>query len=451
MKSLALLGLAFALFHFGAPAHLVADADPKSAYAEFDRLLPLAKSDVEADIAKVRAALAEGKSGWLTIAAVEAVRQAEVDAPGKGKRFLVEVLALLEEKHQKLHEQQIVTVNVLACLGVLVAKGDPEVSDVVKAIVGWQRWSKNTGARLRDMADRVLLKLTGEDCTLKDETLAFWDWWLAQQAVPGGNRPPAQSRTAPVIFKEPMVGTRIVFVIDVSDSMKYPISKPDLPKMRERAPDLPWDKEKKPTAMWVAIEELARSIDALRPAKNPVAPRNARSTKTEVEPRHFAIVTYSSESRLITPGWVEATKDNCDTWMKKARSLETETTTNIHAGLLQAFSISGRSNVTLNPELDVDCVLTGAHTIVFLTDGYATWSNDSRVRDQKDEFGNPTGDGQYVKRDKLAELARYINRFRKVVINTVGIGIHDKVLMAAFAKDSGGAYTDWGCEIDWKK
>lgn len=449
MRTAVLVALCL-LFYLGAPDQLAADGDPKTAYSEFDRLLPLARSDKDADTAQVRAALADPKTCWDGIAAVEAVRQAEVDQPGAGKRFLAEVLALMDEKYKKLHEQQIFTVNVLACLATLVTKGDPDVVKVVKAIVAWQRWSKNSGTRLRDMADRALFKLTGEDCTLKEETLGFWDWWIAQQALPQGPAPVKESRTAPVIFKEPMVGTRVVFVIDVSDSMKYPISKADLPKMREKAPNLPWDKESKPTAMWVAIEELARAIDALRPPK--VLPgRNPRSTKTEPEPRHFAIVTYSHESKMFTEGWVEATKANCDTWMRKVRGLGTETTTNIHAGLAQAFAISGKTNSASNPEYDAECVLTGAHTIVFLTDGYPTWSNDSTARDAKDEFGNPTGNGDYCKRDKLAELARHINRFRKVVINTVGIGIHDKALMAAFAKDSGGGYTDWGCSIDWKK
>lgn len=447
--SAALLALCL-LFHFGSADQLAANGDPKAAFAEFDRLLPLAKSDADADIAQVRAALAGDKSAWLVMAAVEAVRQAETDQPGKGKRFLDDVLALFDEKHKKLHEQQIFTVNLLACASALAAKGDAEVARIVKAIVAWQRWSKNTVTRLRDMADRALFKLTGEDCTLKEETLAFWDWWVAQQAQPQGAAPVKESRTAPIIFKEPMVGNRVVFVIDLSDSMKYPITKADIPKMREKAPELPWDKESKPTALWVAVEELARSIDALRPPKVQ-AGRNPRSTKTEPEPRHFAIVTYSHEAKVLTNGWVEATHANCNSWMKQARGLETETTTNIHAGLTRAFSISDKALSSLNPETDVDCLLTGAHTIVFLTDGYPTWSNDSTARDAKDEFGNPIGNGDYCKRDKLAELARHINRFRKVVINTVGIGIHDKALMAAFAKDSGGGYTDWGCGIDWKK
>jgi len=447
----------FVLLHFGAPDQLAADGDPKAAYEHFDRLLPLAKSTDEPKLAEVRAALADTKSPWLVVAAVEAVRQAEADKPGDGRRFRAEVCALLGEANKKLHEQQILTVNVLACLAALADEKSPEAVEIVRAIVGWQRWSGNNIARLRDMADRALIKLAAEDCTLKDETLAYWDWWLAQRAAPKGDAPQRESRTAPVIFKAPMVGSRVVFVIDVSDSMKYPISKEDLPKMREKAPDLPWDKQNKPTAMWVAIEELARSIDALRPPK--VQPgRNPRSTKTEVEPRSFSIVTYSDKASVLTidpndatNGWVEATNTNCNKWMKEVRKLEPKTTTNIHGALAQAMGLSGKFLNTAHPEYDTDCVLTGAHTMVFLTDGYATWSNDSKLRDQKDEFGNPVGDGEYVRRDKLAELARYLNRFRKVVINTVGIGIHDKLLMAEFAKDCGGTYTDWGCNIDWKK
>ena len=345
----------------------------------------------------------------------------------------------------------------IACLGVL-AKGKEEAAvEVVNTLVAWQKWSENTVVRLRHMAERSLTDLTGEDCTLTNETVDFWEWWARNKAAAQPDKAPEKrSKTAPVIFKEPVVGTRIVFVIDVSDSMKHPISEDDLPKIRKLANNLDWSKmPDHPCPLDLAKAELAYSIDHLRPDDAGDGKKKKKGTrsssKNDPEARTFAIITYSHDVNLFTEdGWVDATDSNCDEWMVNVHNLELESTTNIHGALLKAFKFNGTKKESDEPELDKECVLNGAHTIVFLTDGYPTWSNDSESPSAKDEFGNPVGDGEYVKRDKLLELAAHLDRFRKVVINTVGIGIHDKKLMKGFADISGGAYTDWGCKIDWK-
>ncbi|MBZ0135130.1 MAG: hypothetical protein K8I27_02010 [Planctomycetes bacterium] len=436
----------------------LAKDDRSEAYDEFERLLPLAAaSDDEKNADEVRDCLTKGKSPYLTIAAVEAVRQAEANKRSSGKVFLPEVLALMGQDFDKLHKEEIVPVNVIACLGVL-AKGDEEASlKVVRALIDWQKWSENQIVRLRHMAERVLLDLTEEDSAFNPDTLAFWEWWLRnkenKQKVDDADKPPEKrSKTAPIIFKEPMVGTRVVFVIDVSDSMKWPIKDEDIDKIKKKADHLNWDEmPDPPTPMALAKAELRHSIDKLRPDKSDGKDKKkgTRSAKGDPEMRHFAIVTYSTEVVLWSEGWVEATDKNCNVWMDNVDDLEPDSTTNIHGAIKQAFELSEKRNKTENPELDKDCVLTGAHTIVFLTDGYPTWSDDSSDSSAKDEWGNPVGNGEYVKRDKLLELQQYINRFRKVVVNTVGIGIHDKKLMKGFAEDSGGGYTDWGCGIDY--
>lgn len=456
----ALCAAAFIAFA-GAPGNLPVqdDKDRGRSYDYFDELLPKAKASADEAAAKeVRDALTNGKSPWRTMAAIEAIRQAEVDQSGTGKVFLTDLLALLGEEHKKLHDKnEILTVNLLVAIGTLVEKDAAEVPDVVRALVAWHKWSKNDVVRLRHLAERVLSKLTGEDCTLKDETLAFWDWWLRnksmKQANPGAEKPPEKkSKTAPIIYTEPMVGTRVVFVIDVSDSMKWPIAKDDVSKLKAKAPHLPWDDEDSPTPLWLATEELAYSIDKLKPDAVAGGGRGTRQQRNNPEMRHFAIVTYSKEIKLLTEGWVEATSANCKKWSNNARDLEPESLTNIHGGLLQAFGLSEKRAMTESSELDRDCVLTGAHTIVFLTDGYATWSNDSTSQNQPDQWGreNKVGDGKFVKADELIKLAVYMNRFRKVTINTVGIANHDKELMKAFARNSGGSYVDWECKIDWK-
>ncbi|MBX3458903.1 MAG: VWA domain-containing protein [Planctomycetes bacterium] len=453
------LSIAIGWASAGAPGNLPVQADDRGrSYDYFDKLLPQARNSADEAAAKeVRDALNNGKSPWLTMAAIEAIRQAEVDQPGTGEVFLPDLLALLDEKQKKLHDKnEIVTVNLFVALGVLLDKESEQVPDVVRALVNWHKWSKNDVVRLRHLAERVLGKLTGEDCTLKDETLAFWDWWLRnkamKQAVPEGEKQPEKkSKTAPIIYTEPMVGTRVVFVIDVSDSMKWPIAADDVPKLKAKAPHLPWDKESAPTALWLATQELAYSIEKLKP-DTAAGGKGTRQQRNNPEMRHFAIVTYSKEVKLLTDGWVEATDQNCKKWANNARDLAPESLTNIHGGLMQAFGLSEKRAMTSSPELDRDCVLTGAHTIVFLTDGYATWSDDSTSQNQPDQWGraNQVGDGKFVKAEELVKLAIYLNRFRKVTINTVGIGNHDKELMKAFARNGGGSYVDWECKIDWK-
>jgi hypothetical protein len=447
--------LAIALALLASTVVTSAKDDRDEAFEEFARLLPLATASADETNAKeVRKAL-DDKSPWIVVAAVEAVRQAHVDRSGAGKVFLPEILALLTKDKEKLHKEEIVLVNVLECLRTLVRKDDPESMTLVKALVEWQRWSNNEVVRLRHMAERVLFELTEQDCTLKTETLTFWDWWIFSKTNNQDTEKPPEkkSKTAPIIFKEPMVGTRLVFVIDVSDSMKWEISEKDLPGLKKKVPHLPWDKMPlRPTAMDVAKAELVHSIDKLRPApevEDDDKPKK-RDTKRNPETRHFAIVTYSDEAKWFTNGWVEANDANCNTWMTDVDKLTTESRTNIHGGLVLAFGLSEARNETPSPEVDKDCVLTGAHTIVFLTDGYATWSNDSKVQSGTDQWGreNQIGDGEYVKREKLLELAAQLNRFRKVLINTVGIGNHDKELMRLLAKQSGGSYQDWFCAID---
>ncbi|MCZ7605041.1 MAG: hypothetical protein M5U25_03015 [Planctomycetota bacterium] len=163
--------------------------DSKEAFSEFERLLPLVTSGDEKDAAEVRKALGD-KSHWIVIAAVEAVRQGEVDKPGAGKVFLPDVIALMGKDSEKLHKEEIVTVNVIACLGALAGRDDPEALTVAQALVDWQRWSKNQVVRLRHMAERVLFKLSGEDCTLTDDTITFWEWWVRNKGVAQAEKAP---------------------------------------------------------------------------------------------------------------------------------------------------------------------------------------------------------------------------------------------------------------------
>jgi RNA polymerase sigma-70 factor, ECF subfamily len=422
------------------------------AFAEYERLYPSAvASEWGTHARQVRTALTD-KSPWIVIGAFEAVREAELDQPGSGKIFLPEILELFRSK-EKLLKQEMVALNLIACLGTLIRKDERESMEVIHALVDWYGRTNDHSVRVRHAAEQVMFDLTGKDCTLDDEGLEYWSWWLRNKGLgqETDETPKKKARSVCVLFKESMVGTRVVFAIDVSASMRWPIDEADLPEMKKKLPDLDWDKlPVQVTPLDIAKSELARSIDKLRPEKGPDGKPVKRGTKLNPEARYFAIITYSTDVELFTNGWLEATDKNCNNWMTQVEKLEPEHTTNIHGGLISAFGLSAARTETPNSELDENCLLTGAHTIVFLTDGYPSWSDDSTAPSAKDEFGNPVGDGEYVKRDKLIELAAHLNRFRKVKINTVGIGNHDKELMSSLAKDSGGGYQDWYCRIESK-
>ena len=85
--------------------------------------------------------------------------------------------------------------------------------------------------------------------------------------------------------------------------------------------------------------------------------------------------------------FVQATEGNKAKFIKKVEDLNWAALTNIHGGLMRALRLSAKGDDAAEPAVDPDCVLTGADSIVFLTDGWASWT-DSATR--------PTGFGSHV-------------------------------------------------------
>lgn len=71
------------------------------------------------------------------------------------------------------------------------------------------------------------------------------------------------------------------------------------------------------------------------------------------------------------------------------------------------------------------------------TDGAPTWSDDSKGQD-----ASGMGDGKFVNPQAIVDDIARVNTFRKMVIHTVGIGIHDSGLLSYLAATNGGTYTD---------
>jgi hypothetical protein len=432
--------------------------NPELALDQLDYLLALAQMDeIDAADAALRAAIAEPRNAYLKVAAIEAVRQAGA------ARFVPDVTAVLREQNEDWARRWlIVPINVFTCLHDIVDASDTElVLSVVEAVIEWEERKLTSDERVRHFGGRMLRRLTGEQADMG--STAYWKWWV--QLIRSGGDPNSeqrpeggQSRTAAAsrpVFDTQVVGQRIVLVIDVSHSMKMPL-KIDLEeierrrRIRERPPAtgrrqpgqqreeedparaedplhrLPWKDIK--TKMDLAREELSRAILDM------------------TGDRWFAVVTYSTGHENLTDGWVRATEANCRHWSQKVRELETDALTNIHGALMRALRINDKGETRGHPAVDPDCVLSGADTIVFMTDGWGSWDDHSStlVTDRRNNVERSVGDGPYIYGEEIWPDVMRHNAFRKVVINTVGIGFHDKELMTQLARRTGGTYVDWG-------
>lgn len=432
--------------------------DPTLALDQFDFFLALAgMSESKAADATISAAVAESKNPYLKVAAIEAVRQAGA------KRFAEQVINVLAEENKEWATLwTIVPINVFACLEKVVEPGDTQlVIKALEATIAWEERKTCSDERVKFFGGRMLRTLTGE--VIDMGSTFFWKWWVAQMKVSGKvdttQKPDAKrSKTAasPPVFDTQPVGKRYAFVIDVSKSMEMPLKitleelekrkkkrdAPITPGKGEKAGDakegeeekddgnplrqLPWKDIE--TKMDLAREELSRAI------------------RTFMGDREFCIITYSTEVKNITGGWIAATPANCDKWSREAKKLEPEALTNIHGGLMKGLRLSKKGDSAKEPSVDPDCVMTGADTIIFLTDGWGSWDDFSttRVKDKRNNVDNSVGDGPYIYGEDIWPDILRQNIFRKVVISTVGIGNHDTELLKKLARETGGQYVDWG-------
>jgi von Willebrand factor type A domain len=392
--------------------------DPMLALNQLDMFLPLAAMRTEGADKALRTALAHKSNAYIKCAAMEALRRAKRDD------FTDEVLAVVSEKNKAwLQEGLIVTLNALDYLRDTAPKSSAKkVVESLLALVAWVESQRKLelDRRILFFAQRALEALTGEKASLR--SVAFWKWWLLQNNAAGkaAPRPPANpERATGNAFDVELVGHRIVFLIDLSSSMNEAL--PDAVKRDERFAKLA-------SVLDLARIELARSLRQL--------PNDCK----------FAIVTYSQEARCITDGWVAANETTRETWASRALELKTESTTNIHGALVAGLRVTDKGVDSRHPAVDVDAMATGADAFVLLTDGWASWCDDSDEYNVSDPRGGTgkVGNGKFILGEEIALDILRLDAFRKVIINTVGIGNHDRELLRTLAASTGGTYVNWG-------
>jgi hypothetical protein len=196
------------------------------------------------------------------------------------------------------------------------------------------------------------------------------------------------------------VGRRIVFCIDLSDSMNLEVT-PQVRKEYEDKINAPPkeitggkkkddDEPKEPdetrnmpikTRLDIAKIELIKALNRLEHVekkrieslKEKKKSGTRAGLKALEDPYKFNIVSYNTNSGLLDPkteSFTPATHDEIKRFKDIVLAIEKGgEMTNIHGALLDAFQITLKEKVKGDPSVNSECVLGGADTVYFLTDG----------------------------------------------------------------------------------
>lgn len=257
--------------------------------------------------------------------------------------------------------------------------------------------------------------------------------------------------TTPRFFGVEGAGLRIVFVVDLSDSMMAPLKREEVEEVRrprtgsdptttttrgkkpDEAPpstdeqDLPWEKIK--TRFDVARESLRRSLATLGPGLS------------------FAVVVFGTKAELLGgTGLGKATPQNVQRAIaaldairpgKAEPGREAGTLrgyTNLHGGLRLAFRLTEGPTIPAHEHVAPTGFESGCDTIFLLSDGAPSWDDFdaediATMKAGDPETGAPLGDserlhyyGPYVEWRFLLRDVERMNLFRRVELHCIGIG-----------------------------
>jgi hypothetical protein len=433
---------------------------PENLFGAYWTFIGMARQNTERSNAIIRKAIVDSRPEQylLRAAAIEALAYT---ARSDQADLLLEALRKLDPKRLEL-EQAIVTYSSVHAAPKLAKTAEKKLrDDIVLELANVLERVEDD--RLQWHTCKALSVITGEDMYIDP---AFWRWWVEVGGKVVERRadegPTVASRDVPKFFKAAAVGKRVVFVIDVSGSMKHPVEVP-------APPPPPAKEEPKRPVTGSGSGKGGKGAGDKEPEKPKIPPPDYSRVRTKLdlakvelihtltylpEDYWFNIVTYHTPHSMIDGGtreFVQATEANKKKFIKKVEALSPLKQTNIHGGLVRAFCVNDKKSLDPakigkkenNPAWDPECLRTGATTIFFLTDGHPTISDDTT---NGGEVGRPggarRGNGRMVKgRNIIADVQR-MNTFRKVVINTIGIGPHSAGLMDALARMTGGEYID---------
>ncbi len=308
--------------------------------------------------------------------------------------------------------------------------------------------------------------------------------WLARlEHRPSKTPPPPEDdrygpRGGPVFLGLEGSGGRVVYVLDLSDSMLTPLTGKEIEDLKKTPAAGPLPR----TPVVTGPSKKAANGDPKRdPGKQPPAKDDAVARlpwpliKTRFDAARaflklslrglrpgqmFSVVTFGSEAAPLaaTPGLRRATSDNVEKAIAELerivagppRSGRPHGTlrgyTNMHGGLHRAFKVRTKGLVKEHEYVDERTFANGADTVFLLSDGEPTW-DDWPMRDTLDPDNKP-GDpetgavtagqkatfyGPYAIASWLLDDLRRLNLFRHVEVHCIGLGEYDPRLLEAIA------------------
>lgn len=292
------------------------------------------------------------------------------------------------------------------------------------------------------------------------------DPWIKRLLNPEDETAEEDDKYAPAVPPTEFVGVeangkRIVYVIDMSDSMLIPLSKKDKEDLKKpkkpKGPvtgrggekdneeeeeeeaeedELPWDKIN--TRFDAAREYLKLSLRSLQ------------------DDQSFCVIWFGTghETLRATNGLVPANKSNveraCSELDRISKGPATpdrthgtlKGNTNLHGGIHHAYKLHARGTVKEWEYVQPDTFFTGADTIFVLSDGAPTWDDWPKVdkRDEWDQTGDPETNKKHPDQENLefpgpygywrysgqgewiTDDVRRLNLYRKCEIHCIGIG-----------------------------
>lgn len=264
----------------------------------------------------------------------------------------------------------------------------------------------------------------------------------------------------PTFFGVEASGTRICYVIDMSDSMCRPVDVPEELKSGPvsgggedaKGPKIPWHQVE--TRFDLAREQLKLSL------------------RTLDEDALFAVVYFGDDGELLESckGMSKASKGAVKKVVKELDSIEMDEPsdtrpdgqlrgkTNLHGGLRTAFRIKKKGVTEEHSYVDPKVFAEGADTIFLLSDGAPSWDDYGVWDDNMDEMtsgdpesgvkggeGNRTHySGPYRNQNCLIEDVERLNLFREVEIHCISIGEASRGLLEKLAEIGHGSVTELG-------
>ncbi|MBL8801247.1 MAG: VWA domain-containing protein [Planctomycetes bacterium] len=369
--------------------------------------------ELDKSLARLMSAVAKPKPGSrLSLLSLlghtggEAVRvrvraQLESEKDAAGLAMLLEGVAALRdtalealviEKHLQ-HPEWLVRASAAATLAKLRSKA------AIEPLIN--RLDKEEG-RLRTDVRSALASLTGQDF---NTNATLWRrWWkdnaasfvVPPEAPPKTSVEAAEEQRGVSFFGISTESQRVLFILDLSGSMKFSMSPKNNPTDDPSKPyDMPGAGES--SRLDAAKRDLIKAIGGLR------------------DGARFNLVLFGSDVWTWDDELVEMSPEKRAALTKYIEQVEAVGATNIYGALERAFDAAGAKggDTFTNPTID---------TIYLLTDGKATV-------------------GVTIERDEILAFVRSRNQSAGITIHTIGLSdAHDAVLMRRIAEENGGQY-----------